>query len=182
MDETKLRVIKYLMYTLIIVSLLIYLLLGGTVLHVESWSYGLLLTSISIGLFIVMFRSILDGLKSDAGSEFGILGKIVARAVKVLMQMSDGILLVGQLIYLIGLNNKHGDIFVNKVKPDYFSTKMFLIMFGLLIQTMLFLHKHFNKGNVYISINIIVSSLTMLFIWDLNNDLTKKLVDKYKVN
>lgn len=182
MDETKLRMIKYLMYTLIIVSLLIYLTLAGTVLHIESWSYGLLLTSISIGLFIVMFRSILDGLKSDTGSEFGILGKLVSRAVLVLMQMMDGILILGQLIYLISMNHKHGDIFVSKIKPDYFSTKLFLIMFGLLLQTMLFLHKHFNKGNVFISINIIISSLTMLFIWDLNNDLSKKLVDKYKVN
>ena len=182
MDKSNLKMIKYLMYTLIVVSLLIYLLLGGTVLHIESWSYGLLLTAISLGLFLVMFGSILENANSNVGSEFGIIGKIVGTSVKVLVKMLDGFLIIGQLVYLMMLNNKHGNIFMSKVKPDNFSIKMLLITLGLIVQTMMFIYKHFNNGNIYISINVIVSSLTMLLVWDLNNDLSKKLVDKYKVN
>ena len=182
MNGTNLRMIKYLMYSLIVVSLLLYLLLGGTVLHIESWSYGLLLTSISIGLFLTMFGTILSALKDNTGSEFGILGKIVGTSISVLFKMLDGILIAGQLVYLIMLNNKHGDIFVGKIKPDNFSMKMLFITLGVVLQTGLFMHKHFNNGNVFIAINVMIASLTMLFVWDLNNDLNKKLVDKYKVN
>ena len=103
MNGTNLRMIKYLMYSLIVVSLLLYLLLGGTVLHIESWSYGLLLTSISIGLFLTMFGTILSALKDNTGSEFGILGKIVGTSISVLFKMLDGILIAGQLVYLIML-------------------------------------------------------------------------------